>query len=99
MLRVEVEEFRVRAFRATSLHITVNGARFRRKCTFVRTAAPLVGSYGILYVSQRPYTCAHAISRSHSVETIYFCIYSMKDINSMDRVHSEKVTFSRLQNI
>jgi hypothetical protein len=70
--RAEVEEFLVHAFRATSLHITVNAARFHRKCTFVRTAAPLVGSYSKLYVSQRHYTCAHAISRSHSVETIYF---------------------------
>jgi hypothetical protein len=68
----EVEEFRVLAFRATSLHITVNGAWFHRKCTFVRTAAPLVGSYSVLYVSQRHYTCAHTISRRHSVETVYF---------------------------
>jgi len=66
------EEFRVRAFRAASLHITVNGSRLHRKCTLVRTAAPVVGSYSILSVSQRHYTCAHAISRSHSVETVYF---------------------------
>jgi hypothetical protein len=72
VVRAEVEEFRVHAFRATSLHISVNGARFYRKCTMVRTAAPLVGSYSTLYVLQQHYTCAHAISRSHSVETIYF---------------------------
>lgn len=96
MARAEVEEFRVHAFRPTSQHITVNGVRFDRKCRLVRTAAPLAGSYSKLYVSQRHYTCAHAISRSHSVETIYIW-QIFNEVNKLyGSVHSEKVTFPRL---